>query len=287
MKNIIGFCGRCQSGKSELANICTKFNYKKISFATPLKELIANLLNCTVDDVNKLKTANFKFICDEEKCKLISIECDIPLNIINETLLNKEFNNTRQMLQFIGTNVIRNYNNNWHVNKIKKIIKPHVNYVIDDVRFQNEANLINELNGDLWFVVRPKFDNISNHESETTLKWQMFKNIIINDGNLKTLTDKWTNFMTNDYFKQMKKKNNLEHKLNAKTNMVEDLINDKLNTKEFEELFINKELFTYKSIIYDTKKAFVENNKIIAILNDNTKIEVKHPLEIEDMKIIL
>ena len=44
MGKLIGLAGRKESGKSELASICNKYGYETLSFATPLKTLIANLL---------------------------------------------------------------------------------------------------------------------------------------------------------------------------------------------------------------------------------------------------
>ena len=157
MAILIGLCGRCRGGKTELANICVELGYEKLSFATHLKKLVADLLKCNIEEVNQLKTANFNYICDEFDCKHISKECIIPLQFVEELMLNKEFNNTRQMLQYIGTNVIRKYNNNWHVDKTREILRnnPNTNFVIDDVRFENEVQLINEFNdNEKTFVIR-------------------------------------------------------------------------------------------------------------------------------------
>ena len=93
------------------------------------------------------------------------------------------FKNTRELMQFIGTDLIREYCSDWHINKVREIIETNgdKNFVIDDVRFPNERELIESLGGTLWFVVRPKLDNVSNHISETALKWQEFDNIIVNN----------------------------------------------------------------------------------------------------------
>jgi hypothetical protein len=64
------------------------------------------------------------------------------------------------MLQFIGTDYIRKYNKDWHVNKIREMIDENTNYVIDDVRFPNEKKLIEDLGGDCWFVTRTTLENV-------------------------------------------------------------------------------------------------------------------------------
>ncbi|MBR6517045.1 MAG: hypothetical protein IKT40_09450 [Bacilli bacterium] len=288
MINIIGFCGRCQGGKTELANICEEYGYQKISFATPLKTLVANLLGCDINEVNKLKTANFDFICTEDVCEYISKECEIPIDNVKYKLLGYIFHNTREMMQIIGTDIIRQYNNDWHINKMREIIKPNIRYVIDDVRFPNEANLIKELNGDLWFVVRPLFNNVSNHESENSLKWQSFDNIIINDGKLEYLKSKWKMFIENGYKNQIEKKRKLEKYIEENDNLIQDIIS--LKSDEcllYDALFINKYKYSYMPIITDMKNAFIKNEKLYAVLMDDTIIEINHPLEIEDAKIFL
>ena len=71
------------------------------------------------------------------------------------------------------------------ISKKHKLIKENVFDLIFKLffknnvyRFPNEVKMINELGGDCWFIVRPKMDNVSNHESETALKWQDFDKII-------------------------------------------------------------------------------------------------------------
>lgn len=288
MNTIIGFCGRCQSGKTELAKICEEFGFEKISFATPLKQLVANLLNCTITEVNNLKTAKFNFVCDEEKCKFVSEECNIPIEIINEHLLNKTFENTRQMLQFIGTNVIRNYNNDWHVNKTKELIKQNKNYVIDDVRFPNEANMIKELNGDLWFIIRPKIDNVSNHESETALKWQDFENLIINNKSLEYIQLMWRMFLDNGYKSQLKKKHEMYFNIINDTQLQNKIKQDNENIVLCEALFLNKEIFTYKKpILNEYKTIKLHKGEIFAETQKLEHVKITNPLEIEDLKILL
>ena len=55
MSKIVGFAGRLQSGKTELARICEKMGYERIYFAMPLKKLVADLIHVKVDEINSLK----------------------------------------------------------------------------------------------------------------------------------------------------------------------------------------------------------------------------------------
>ena len=109
MGKLIGLAGRKESGKTELAKICNNYGYKTISFALPLKTLIANLLGITIEDVNKLKNANNRYVLQNMDFIFISKETDIPLEIVKEKCEEKIFRNTRELLQFIGTDLIREY----------------------------------------------------------------------------------------------------------------------------------------------------------------------------------
>lgn len=287
MGKIIAFCGRKESGKTELAKICEEFGYEKISFATPLKKLVSELISCDINKINSLKNIESNYIFGAVDCSFISSETNIPVSVVKEKILDKSFKNVRQILQYIGTDLIRKYNPNWHVEKMKSIINNDRKYVIDDVRFQNEANLISELGGDLWFVVRPKLDNISNHESENSLKWQDFDNIIVNDKSLEYLKFNWKLFMENDYVKSLEKRNVIMDKLIGNKENINLLLNNDDMFTIADSLFISKHEFTYNSKFLN----FVPKNKIICedcyivVYNDENEAEiVNNPLMIEDLK---
>ena len=120
---IIGFCGRKESGKTELADCCTIHGYKKISFGTPLKKLVAQLISCKLEDINSLKNVEANYTFGNIECEFLSNETNIPFNIVVEKIANKRFKTVRELLQFIGTDLIRNYNTNWHVQKVEEVIK--------------------------------------------------------------------------------------------------------------------------------------------------------------------
>ena len=52
---IIGFAGRKSSGKTELAKVAEKNGFKIVSFATPLKRLISDMLSISVEELNNRK----------------------------------------------------------------------------------------------------------------------------------------------------------------------------------------------------------------------------------------
>lgn len=292
--NIIGLCGRLQSGKTTLANICEKYGYERIYFALPLKQLVSQLFHMSIDEINKLKNVDSVYTLGDIDMKFLAEETDIPLHIVKETLskINFSFKNTRQIMQFIGTDIIRAYNANWHVNKLKEMIKPFKKYVIDDIRFQNELSLIKELGGSLWYVVRPKLDNVSNHISEISIKWQDIENIIVNNTSLDDFQKKWDLFMSNGYEKSMKHRNDIMNMLRNDNKLKEKFISSNNSFNIAESMFISKYEF-----MYNNENVGITNN--IEIINDNENQLIKlyvndtdykvidNPLNIEDMKIFI
>lgn len=293
MGNIIGLAGRKESGKTELALICNEYGYKTISFATPLKTLIANLLGITIKQVNELKKVNNTYVLQNMDLIFLSKETDIPLDIVKEKCGEKSFKNTRELMQYIGTDLIREYNPNWHVNKTKEtiLLDKEQSYVIDDVRFPNERKMIEELGGTCWFIVRPKLDNVSNHLSETALKWQEFENIIINDKSLEYLKYRWNIFIEDDYNESLKSRNKVLYKLYGDKDNIKRLAEIKDNFTLLDMLFISKHEFTYnakyRSNVNVTKVEECDDY-VKVYLNGDDWVEcdiVTNPLIIEDLKI--
>ena len=285
---ILGLCGRMRSGKTELAKVCVEKGFTKLYFALPLKQLCADILDVSIDELNRLKGDNtdISLQLNDDICKILSEETDIPLDVVKETCLGKTISTVREMLQFIGTDLIRQYNKDWHVNRIREMINPDINYVIDDVRFPNEKKLIQELGGDCWFIIRPTLDNVSNHESETSLSFNdCWNRIIINDGTLQLLLFKWTLFL-GDYEKSC-----------ATRDKEFDRILETCDKGGLEKmtildiLFISKWLFDYipkeinKEDVRDIK--MTESGGVQITYNDDSIEMIYNPLNIEEIKLIL
>ena len=292
MDNIIGLAGRKESGKTELAKICQKYGYEIFSFATPLKKMIANLLGITIDEVNALKKANKKYVLKEMDFLFLNNETGISIDVFREKCKDKEFNNTRELMQYIGTNIIREYNPNWHVDKTKEHIlsSNFKNIIIDDVRFPNERNMIESLGGSCWFIVRPKFDNISNHISETALKWQEFDNVIINNTSLEYLKYKWNLLFEDDYNASLEKRKNVLYSLYGDKEKINKLIETEDNLTMLDIMFISKYIFTYDAKYRNNehvKKVEQHGDFVNVYLDDDTIDVISNPLIIEDLKIYI
>lgn len=191
---IIGLAGRKGVGKTELAKICVSKGYTLLNFASALKELIANVLNISINELNQKKEQEFKFKISVD---YLAKELNTTTEVINNINVNLNFRSIREALQVIGTDLIRVINPNWHIEQIsKKINKLRTNIVIDDLRFKNELKLLKKQNAECFYILRPSNFNISNHDSEINLSWNDFNdNIVINNIALDTLLGKWSNYL--------------------------------------------------------------------------------------------
>jgi hypothetical protein len=285
---VIGLCGRMRSGKTELAKICEKYGYERIYFALPLKQLCADLLDVSIDDLNRAKAEKYEIgvTIGEDMCQIISEETEIPLNIVMEKCNGVVIKDVRHMLQFIGTDLIRKYNTDWHVNRIREMIDINKDYVIDDVRFPNEKAMVEELGGDCWFVIRTTIENVSNHESETSITWNdCWNKVIINDSTLSNLLFKWETFIDN-YVQSCAIRDREFGRI------LEDGTKDEITPLSiYDMMFLSKAFFNYvpKDIEKENVKTISmnEDHSVFITYADDSMELVDNPLNIEDLKILL
>lgn len=178
---IIGLIGKKQSGKSTIAKyLVENYDFIELSFAHYLKEACKILFNW---DENDYSTDN------KEKV---------------DELWGKS---PREILQYMGTEILRdnmkniidtnikelNKSYSFHIKRLYQDIKkyPNKNIVISDVRFPDELDFCNMMNGEIIKVERDTISNqYSNHKSETSLKDFKFDNIIKNNKSKEELYKK-------------------------------------------------------------------------------------------------
>ena len=185
---IIGICGLISSGKDSVADILVQEkNFKKISFADKLKDGVATVFGWDRSMLEG-KTSNSRN-WREEKDDFWSAE------------LGKDIS-PRLVLQLFGTECMRQgfYDGVW-VSLVKKHIidNPKQNFVIPDVRFPNEANMIKSIHGEVWRMRRGPdpvwfrmyqdlgIEPTEVHESEWAWANTNFNKILDNNGTLLEL----------------------------------------------------------------------------------------------------
>jgi len=163
---IIGIIGKKGTGKSECSKVLIdKYKFRKISFADKLKEIVSELW-------------------------------DIPIQHLYDPSMKETFDprwgkTYREIMQLFGTEVCRNIAWNTWIYHVEKQFKTTENFIIDDVRFKNEADLIKKYNGILIKVVRPLPESKdSNHLSESEQDEIKPDIVIMNDSTKKDLSRK-------------------------------------------------------------------------------------------------
>lgn len=205
---LIALAGRKGSGKSTLSNyLVQNEGFEKISFADYLKDLISDAF---LIDSKYL----YDQILKESRCLDLHTDLDFYKKIsqyIKEDVTYL-YQNTihietpRQLLQFVGTDVLRAHDVDFHVKKTIFKIKNSSNtdFVCDDLRFQNELLGLQSVNAEEYFVTRPNNWNVSNHASETSIKWYYIKNVIINNYDINILMHSFKNrYIKNNKFNDL------------------------------------------------------------------------------------
>lgn len=191
---IIALAGRKGSGKSTLASVLTEsFSFRRVSFADPIKDIICDVLGFGREHLQENKDLHSPFEITEKQIAhfsaLIGEEC---YDYISNG--RKSFDSIRDLMQYLATDIIRKHDEGWHARKTLEHIRNEKsrNFVIDDLRFPNEMEMLSEAGAECWYVVRNRFDNVSNHESETSLSWDMFGDkVFINDSSEGQARRRW------------------------------------------------------------------------------------------------
>lgn len=167
MTRLIGLYSHAPGcGKSTVAGMLR--NYKRLSFADPLREFSAQILSSL--GYNGLACLRDK---KEEKIAELGVS-------------------PRQMMQTLGTEWGRSciHPDLWVMvaaGAVQQQLRLGRNVVIDDVRFSNEAEMIRSLGGELWLVNRPGVVYEGNHASEGALSELEPDSLINNSGSFAQL----------------------------------------------------------------------------------------------------
>ncbi len=187
---VIGICGLISSGKDTIADYLIKnHTFYKISFADKLKDSVSAMFSWDRELLDGKTNESREW---REKV---------------DTYWTSETGRTitpRLVLQEFGTECMRNgfYDGIWVSLTKKKIIEnPHMNFVLPDTRFPNEAKMLYEIGGEVWRVKRGNdpawfseyqelgVEPTDVHPSEWAWAQTKFKHIINNDGTITELKD--------------------------------------------------------------------------------------------------
>ena len=162
--NIIGISGKQGNGKTTLANHIINNNkkYVKVSFAENVRHIVSLITGINIDNLRSMKDKEYLYE---------------PYNLT-----------IRQLLQKVGTEMGRNIHPDVWTNSLFLNFNHNCYWIIDDVRFENEFNIIKKYGG---IVIRlNKSNHIDDqHLSETALdhidNWDLVINVDDYQNNVK------------------------------------------------------------------------------------------------------
>ena len=142
---IVGICGFQGSGKDTIAMYLESKGFKKLSFASILKDIVSTLFGFDRTILEGLTKES------REEREIVDPWWSEKLGIPNFS--------PRVALQLIGTDVFRqNFHKDIWVLALEKQISKYENVVISDCRFKNEISMLLSLNAKMIYVMRTKPD---------------------------------------------------------------------------------------------------------------------------------
>jgi hypothetical protein len=170
---IIGLTGYAQSGKDTVAKVLVEnFGYTRVAFADKIRDFVYEM-NPMVDNI----VGEPIFL--KERVKHYGWETA------------KKDPHVRRTLQDVGVAARKLFGDDFWVDEAMKTMlndpRPDMNYVITDVRFLNEADMIRANQGQLWRVKRIGVSAVNGHVSEHELDNHPVDQIFTNDGTVKDL----------------------------------------------------------------------------------------------------
>jgi len=171
MPRIVGISGAAGAGKDTVAEyLMQEYGYGRVSFAKPMKDAIQ---------------------------AMFGVDSRIWERDVKEKPLDELIGfSPRQLAQTLGTEWGRGLRESFWIDlaklKIVKMLRDGQPVVISDVRFNNEARMIQEMGGVVIGVIRPALaeKRVRKHISEAGLDEDLVTAVLLNDGRLSEIPSK-------------------------------------------------------------------------------------------------
>ena len=168
---IIGLSGYAQSGKDTVANILVeKHGYTRVAFADPIRKLLYEMDPLVPHEDNAI-SYRLQDLVDSygwDKAKV-------------------DFPEVRRLLQELGVGARKLFGDTFWINEALFDVAPQDKVVVSDVRFENEAQWIQEFKGQIWRVKRMGTSAVNDHVSESDLDGYPVDQIFLNNGSVEDL----------------------------------------------------------------------------------------------------
>jgi hypothetical protein len=209
---IICLSGQKRTGKDSCADVLVaKYNFKKLSLADPIRELGQEIFDIPISVFNsdELKEKPFKepiFLEEWNIDDIVTYVEDVwnmPVSTATlqtmRTFAETQLNHPRHVLQFVGTELLRNNIDDSIFLKLaaRRMRMNDGHFVIADCRFSNERAFFKEIGATLCLIKRPTIHYIDTHMSENDLGTDDDYDVIMtNDGSLNSFkldVSEWIN----------------------------------------------------------------------------------------------
>jgi hypothetical protein len=163
---IIGISAKSGAGKDQVATILKERGFTRLAFADAVKRLCKNYIGMTDSELS-----------DENK--------DLPIPRFNGVT-------GREIIIKMGEAVRGVYPNAW-VDRVLPYLDLEYDYVITDVRFEEELKALRDMGAVILRVERPghvSTHSCAGHVSEQMSDKEIYDYKIVNDGTLEDLKDK-------------------------------------------------------------------------------------------------
>ena len=167
---LIGLTGPAGAGKDTVADLLVHHHgFRKTSFAESLYREVSDAFDLPVTDLARRDTK------ETSMDGLEMVFChDLDFVEVVQRLEGNAFDwhipySPRQILQWWGTDYRRAQNQDYWIDQVRQRIhigSSSIHWVIPDVRFQNEADLIHEMGGQFILVRRQGVQPVAGHVSE-------------------------------------------------------------------------------------------------------------------------
>jgi len=158
---IIGITGKSGHGKDEIAKHLESKGFIHIKFSKGVKLATMAMFGLTWEQVSEGDRSE---------------------------VIESYGKSVRYLLQMVGTEWGRRFNKDIWVDRVEDMTQDNnLNYVISDVRFNNEADICTHI----IKVMRPEYDGkCEDHESEDGIDVMYLDDVIINNGTIEDLVEK-------------------------------------------------------------------------------------------------
>jgi hypothetical protein len=172
---IIGLTGYAQSGKDTVAKILVeRYGYIRVAFADRIKDLLFEM-------------------------NPIVGYTDAPVYLRDVVERDgwekaKSYGEIRRYLQNLGVGARNIFGEQFWIDQAVRQLDPDNNYVITDVRFTNEADMLRQMGEwventevQIWRIKRPGIEAVNEHVSENEMDGYKVDQIFSNSGTLEGL----------------------------------------------------------------------------------------------------